>query len=69
MAVNESGITASAWTEALFTIMDDLTNRYSQNERRIILEGLAGIYVRLEGDSQCPHLCDSSRQNGAVTTM
>ena len=41
-------ICTKKWNEALATIFKDLIERLEPRERRIILEGLSGIYVRFE---------------------
>lgn len=46
--IETSAIDAKRWHDALVAIFEDLGHRFEPKERRIILEGLTGIYVRFE---------------------
>lgn len=52
------------WIVAIETIFEDLVDHPDTRERRIILEGLAGIYVRLEEFAGQEHMV---RENTETT--
>lgn len=59
-------IDTKKWNTALETIFGDLVDRFEPWERRIILEGLAGIYVRLEETTEEEH---RAQQSDATTSQ
>lgn len=50
-----SAIDSETWITALETVFVDLIDHTETRERRIILEGLAGIYSRLEDLAEPEH--------------